>query len=168
MGLRFVSENIYLKDYPEIMEMFERTTSIEQRAVSFKVKEGYKNKIIETFNNTFGNDFSLYKKKDIIDSKLFGDGVSNELFEEAIGDFIAIAEKSNKCLLTDGDNPQFSQHAGYTDEKIYIPLGLLDYIPTSKVIVRFGIIKFKKPVSLVIQLHKKMLYIISSLMYNIQ
>ena len=119
-------ENVYLKEYPEIMEMLERTTSIEQRSVSFKIKEGYKEKFKETFKNTFGNDFSLYEKEDIIDSKLFGDGATNELFEDAIGDFIAIAENSNKCLLTDGDNPQVSQHAGYTDEEIFVPLIIID------------------------------------------
>ena len=119
-------ENIYLKDYPEIFEMLERTTSIEQRAVSFKIKKGLKNDFVEKFNKTFGNYFSLYDKKDIIESKLFGDGTPNELFDDAIGDFIAIAEKSNKCLLTDGDNPQVSQHAGYTDDEIYVPLIVID------------------------------------------
>ena len=102
--------------------MLERTTSLEQRAVSFKVKEGLKENFKNKFNKLFGEYFTLYEKKDIIESNLFGEGTPNELFEEAIGDFIAIAETSNKCLVTDGDSVLVSQHAGYTDDEIYIPL----------------------------------------------
>ena len=106
--------------------MLERTTSLEQRAVSFKIKEGLKEKFKNKFNELFGEYFSLYEKEDIIESNLFGVGTPNELFEDTIGDFIAIAEKSNKCLLTDGDTALVSQHAGYTDDEIYIPLIIIN------------------------------------------
>lgn len=68
----------------------------------------------------------MYDKADIIQSQLFGDGKPNELFEDAIGDFIAIAENSNKCILTDGDETLVSQHAGYTDEEIFVPLIIVE------------------------------------------
>ena len=29
---------------------------------------------------------------------------------------------SNKCLVSDGDEILVSQHAGYTDDEVYIPL----------------------------------------------
>ena len=115
-------DNIFLDDYPEFMAMLDRTTSIEQRAVSFKVKDEYKDVFKDKFNLLFGKYFELYDKKDIIDSKLFGDGIPNELFEDAVGDFIAIACNSNKCLVSKGDSALYSQHAGYTDDEIYIPL----------------------------------------------
>lgn len=119
-------EHIYLKDYPEIMEMLERTTSLEQRAVSFKIKENYKEQFIKEFNKNFGEEFKLYPKSEIIEHHLFGYGEENELFREAIGDFIAIAENSNKCIITDGDEVLKSQHAGYTDDEIYVPLIVID------------------------------------------
>ena len=119
-------DHIYLNDYPEILNMLERTTSIEQRAVSFKIKEEYLNVFETKFNELFGNFFTLYDEKDIIDSKLFGDGKPNELFNDAIGDYIAIAENSNKCLITDGDDVLASHHAGYTDDEIYVPLIVID------------------------------------------
>lgn len=118
--------HIFLNDYPEILDMLERTTSIEQRAVSFKIKSQLKEKFKNEFNNLFGKDFSLYEKEDIIKSNLFGDGQHNELFEEAIGDFIAIAENSDKCILMDGDEKLYSQHAGYTEDEIYVPLIIID------------------------------------------
>ena len=120
-------EPIFLeKQYPEIMEMLERTTSLEPRAVSFKVKKGYEENFKKTFNKNLGKDFILYDKQEIIDSHLFGDGAENELFREALGDFIAIAENSNKCILTTGDKELKSQHAGYSEDEIYVPLIVID------------------------------------------
>ena len=119
-------DNIFLKNYPDIIEMLERTTSIEQRAVSFKIKDGLYHKFEKRFKELFGEYFVLYTKDEIINSKLFGDGKENSLFRSALGDYIAIAETSNKTLLMDGDEELFSQHAGYTDDEIYIPLIVID------------------------------------------
>ena len=115
-------EPLFLKDYPEIYNLLERTTSLEQRAISFKIKDENKELFEKLFNDFFGNYFKLYKKQDIIDSNLFGDGEQNELFDSAIGDYIALAENSNKCILVDGDELLKSQHAGYTDDEILVPL----------------------------------------------
>lgn len=119
-------EHIYLKNYPKIMEMLERTTSLEQRAVSFKIKKDDKERFVKEFNKNFGKDFQLYSKSEIIGHHLFGYGDENELFRDAIGDFIAIAENSNKCIITDGDEVLKSQHAGYSNDEIYVPLIVID------------------------------------------
>ena len=119
-------DHIYLKDNPALKDLLARTTSLEQRATSFKVKERKKEEFIEEFNKSLGNYFTLYSKEEIIASKLFGEGEQNELFESALEDFIAIAESSNKCLIDDGDEVLFSHHAGYTDDEIYIPLIVVD------------------------------------------
>lgn len=119
-------EHIYLKNYPKIMEMLERTTSLEQRAVSFKIKKEYKGQFAKEFNRNFGKDFKLYSQSEIIKSHLFGYGNENELFRNAVGDFIAIAENSNKCIITDGDEVLKSQHAGYSNDEIYVPLIVID------------------------------------------
>lgn len=119
-------ENIFLNDYPEIVNMLERTTSLEQRAVSFKIKDGLHQKFEKLFRELFGDYFNLYTKTEIIESKLFGDGEENPLFRSALGDYIAIAENSNKTLLAENDEIDFSQHAGYTDDEIFIPLIIID------------------------------------------
>lgn len=115
-------DNLFLKDYPEVYNMLERNTSSEQRAVSFKVKKEYINEFPKVFNKYFGKWFKLYPKKEIIESKLYGDGKEHELFNDALGDFIAIAEDSNKTIISQGDDILYSQHAGYTDDEVYIPL----------------------------------------------
>ena len=118
-------DNIFLNNYPEILELLDRQTSLEQRSISFKIKSG-KGKIFEErFNKCFGKYFKLYTKDDVISSGLFGDGRKNELFDAAIGDYIAIAEDSNKAIVTDGDDILYSQHAGYTDDEVYVPLILV-------------------------------------------
>ena len=114
-------EHDYLRNYPEITSMLERNTSIEQRAVSFKIKDGYKEKFVKAFNELFGKDYTLYTKEDVIASGLFGDGEPNELFEDALGDFIAITSTA-KDLVYDGDDVLYSHHAGYSDDEIYVPL----------------------------------------------
>ena len=114
--------NIFLKDYPDFMKMIIKSTSLEQRAVSFRVKDEYKDIFVEEFNKLFGSDFKLFSSSDVISSKLFGDGEENELFRDAVGDYIAISCDSNKCLVSDGDEILVSQHAGYTDDEVYIPL----------------------------------------------
>ena len=114
-------DNIFLKNYPEIIDCLKMTTSIEQRAVNFFIKETKKEKFCTLFNKEFGSDFDLYPKEEIITNQLFGDGKENDIFKDALGDYLAIA-KTNKCLLLDGDNIFYSQHAGYTDDEIYIPL----------------------------------------------
>ncbi len=118
-------ENIFIKDYPDIEECLLRNTSLESRAVNFFIKPDKKDIFVELFNKYFGNDFDLYSMKDVIDSKLFGDGIENEIFRDALGDYLAIG-KTNKTLLYDGSEALKSQHAGYTDDEIFVPLIVID------------------------------------------
>ena len=74
------------------------------------------------FEKELGMYFKLYPAQEIIDSKLFGDGEENGNFRYALGDFIAIAEDSNKTIVSNGDLALFSQHAGYTDDEVYVPV----------------------------------------------
>ena len=114
-------ENIFLKDYPELLDMLERTTSIEQRATAFKVKESKKEKFKTKCNELFGNYYKLYPKEEIIESKLFGNGIENNIFKDALGDFLGVAY-TEKTLVNEDDDILVSHHAGYTDDEIYIPL----------------------------------------------
>lgn len=111
----------YLADYPDIMELLSRTTSLEQRAVSFKVLEGKKSEFRRRFNRYFGKDFKLYETSDVIKSGLFGDGEENSLFRPALGDFLAITD-SDACLTAPDDEKLISCHGGYHDDEIFVPL----------------------------------------------
>ena len=113
-------EDIYLKDYPEIIDMLERTTSIETRACSFKIKQQYLDLFKEKFNQLFGKWFVLLSKEEVIQLNLFGTGKQHKMFLDAIGDYLAVAV--DKYTLIYGDYPLHSTHAGYCDDEIYVPL----------------------------------------------
>lgn len=119
------TENVFFRDYPEIRECFVRTTSLEPRAVNFFIKEEMKERFVKLFNQNFGEDFDLYEKEDVIASKLFGDGEENEIYRDALGDYIAIAN-GTRVLLDDGSSVLASHHAGYTDDEIIVPLIVID------------------------------------------
>lgn len=94
---------------------------MEPRAVNFFIKDDKKDLFKVLFNKYFSNDFDLYDMDDVINSKLFGDGIENDIFRDALGDFLSIA-KSDKALLYNGDEALKSQHAGYTEDEILVPL----------------------------------------------
>lgn len=118
-------QNLFIKDYPDIEDCLLRNTSLESRAVNFFIKPDKKEIFVKLFNKYFSNDFDLYSMEDVIDSKLFGDGKENPIFRDSLGDFLAIG-KTNKTLLYTGSEVLQSQHAGYTDDEIYVPLIVID------------------------------------------
>ena len=117
-------EHIFLDDYPDIVECLKRNTSIEPRAVNFFIKEEKKEEFVYLFNKYFSEWFDLYPMDDVINSRLFGDGEENKVYRDILGDYLAIA-KSNKSIIYGGSTPLVSQHAGYTDDEIYVPLVLI-------------------------------------------
>jgi len=117
--------NIDLNDYPDVVECLVRNTSIEPRAVNFFIKAEKKEEFERLFKKYFSNDFDLYDKEDVINSKLFGDGEENEIFRDSLGDYLAIG-KTDKTILYIGSQVLKSQHAGYTDEEIFVPLIAID------------------------------------------
>lgn len=118
-------ENVKLMDYPNITKLLERNTSLEPRATSFKIIPGKEKVFEEEFQKEFSKDFKLYSKKEVMESNLFGDGKPNPIYEDAIGDYLAIAY-GNRSLLMPGDEDLYSMHAGYTDDEIYIPLIMVE------------------------------------------
>lgn len=111
-----------LDNYPSIKNLLERTTSIEPRAISFKVLDSKKEEFINEFNKYFKDEFWLLNTNEVIDKQIFGIGKNNIHFKECIGDFVALA-KSNKAIIYDSSTYQFkSHHAGLTDREMLIPL----------------------------------------------
>ena len=49
----------------------------------------------------------------------------NPIFRDALGDYLAIA-KTDKTILYGGSECLKSQHAGYIDDEIYVPLILIN------------------------------------------
>lgn len=118
-------DNINLTNYPEMFSMLERTISIENRAVAFKIKHNFKEKFPILFNSVLGNYFNLYTKDEVIKNDFYGLGSSNELFESALGDFMAVATNETKALITESEG-LCSIHGGLHDDEVFIPLIIID------------------------------------------
>jgi hypothetical protein len=143
VALMCPTEALALQHYQGAVELFQMTsvrvelllgsTSAKNKKIiyaglywsaTYPFKEGKlskKQKFEVLFNEYFSNDFDLYTKEDVINSNLFGKGKENEIFRDILGDYLAIA-KTNKTLLYGGSEILKSQHAGYTDDEIYVPL----------------------------------------------
>lgn len=117
-------KHIFLGDYPDIIDCLKMNTSFEPRNVNFFIKDGKKEEFVRLFNQYFSEDFDLYPMDEVIKSRLFGDGEENSIYRDALGDYLAIA-KTDKAIIYGGSTPLISQHAGYSDDEIYVPLILI-------------------------------------------
>ncbi len=114
------TKTLYLEDYPDILELMTRKTSMDQRAAVFKVQSDKKQEFSRRFKKHFGEFYDLYDAEEVIEARLFGDGAENPLFRDMLGDFLAIA-KTDVAITAPGDHFHISHHAGYTDDELKIP-----------------------------------------------
>lgn len=119
-GLTNIKE-IKLYDYPEVTDLLVRKPSMEPRATTFFVKDGQHNTFKATFNKHFGDNFTLYTKQEILDSKLFGEGAHHPMSEDFLGDFFSIS-KTNHMFVFDKSNGYIGHHAGLTKDEMIVPL----------------------------------------------
>lgn len=120
------ANHIILEEYPVLQNMLIRETSIEPRAINFFVKKEMINKFKIEFNKEFGNDFILLTKEEVINKKIFGEGIENSKFRDCLGDYLALAI-SDKYILDSHSSKTFkSVHAGLTEDEMLIPLIILD------------------------------------------
>lgn len=111
----------FISDYPELLETLIRPTSIESRATAFYVKEGYNEKFLKEFKKAFKDDFILLSKEDVLEKKLFGEGVPNIKSNGFLGDYLAIAISDVSIAYSHGSNQFVSNHAGLTEKEMLIP-----------------------------------------------
>lgn len=117
---------IVLDDYPILKNMLIRDTSLEPRATNFFVKDNMLENFKNEFNKLFGNGFILLSKQEVLDKKLFGNGVPNEKFYSCLGDYIALAISDKAIVDVNDPNPLKGLHAGITEDEVLIPLIVID------------------------------------------
>jgi len=117
-----VGEYIVLDDYPILKNMLIRETSSEPRATHFFVREDMLDSFQKEFNNLFGNDFILLSKQEVLDKKIYGDGIPHEKFVSCLGDYLAIAISDKAIRDTHEQKMHKSMHAGITEDEVIVPL----------------------------------------------
>ncbi|MFB0918445.1 MAG: alkaline phosphatase family protein [Clostridiaceae bacterium] len=117
------TENVCIKDYPELTNLLKRPPSIEPRALAFYIKDNCGDEFEKLFKYYFGEDYLLYSKDEVIRSGIFGNGNENPRFKESIGDYLAIAT-GNKAIFNRREETLKlkGNHAGLTPFETIVPL----------------------------------------------
>lgn len=114
-------------DYPELLSTLKYLPSIEPRALSFFIKEGMEEQFVKEFKKNFEGDFLLFSKREIIERKIFGEGVAHLKFEDFIGDYIAIAISDVSIFNNKQEYDRFiGVHAGLTEAEMRVPLIMIE------------------------------------------
>lgn len=115
-------EYVTLSDYPEIINMLKGDVSIDNRACSFRVKDEYIKVFPEKLKRVLKDDFIIMSGKEVYDRKLFGDGVENKYYKDAIGDFFGVAVSNKSIRYDESVHMHKSGHSGITEEEMIVPL----------------------------------------------
>lgn len=119
-GLTDIKE-IKLFEFPDVTDLLERKPSIEPRATTFFVKEGNLEEFETNFNKHFSKYFRLYTKKEIFESKIFGEGTPHPKVDEFIGDFFSIGISEYMFIFSESKNYK-GHHAGLSKDEMIVPL----------------------------------------------
>ena len=122
-GLVNVSEDIYLNDYPEIMECLAEAPSLEMRSAALHVKPEHIADFSSKFNALFGEWFMLVPRDEYIE-KFLGPGTLHPRVKEFVGDFMAIAT-AHRMLRYKGEIEPLQHnghHAGLCAGEMLVPL----------------------------------------------
>ncbi len=116
-------DNLYIGDYPDIVDTLKWLPTIEPRALAFHIKEGRDKEFHDAFLMHFKKDFILLSKQEVLQKKLFGCGITHPRFEEFLGDYLAIAVSDVSIFNTREEADQFiGVHAGLTATEMMVPL----------------------------------------------
>ena len=115
------TEDVDLRDYPEIWDCLVRTPSLEPRALNLFVKEDRREYFENAFKKQFGDRFLLMPMEEVIAHQLMGTGTPHEQFRGMLGDYLAIATGDLSIFYT-RENRWLSNHGSLTEDEMLIPL----------------------------------------------
>lgn len=88
----------------------------------FRVKDEYKKTFPLEVKKVLKDDFIIMSKQEVIQKKLYGTGLKNKYFDDALGDYFAIAV-GNKAIRYDKNGHMHkSAHSGITVDEMLVPL----------------------------------------------
>ncbi len=121
-----INREIYLDDYPEILDCLVLPPSLETRAVSFFVKNHRRAEFEQRFTATFGDCYLLLPREEVLSLGLFGPGQAHHKIDDFLGDFLACAT-GDAIIRYHGrfDRPHnvfHGHHAGLCAEEMLVPL----------------------------------------------
>lgn len=112
---------INLYEDQTLLDMLDKLPSLEPRATTFFIKQGFHDKFKTYFNKTYGKHYALYNKEEFLKMGLLGTGEKHRNIDQCIGDYMAIAIKHKYFLFKD-KKPFKGHHAGITKNEMMVPL----------------------------------------------
>ncbi|MFA0815710.1 MAG: alkaline phosphatase family protein [Anaerofustis sp.] len=117
------TRNECILDYPSITECLVRAPSFEPRALNCFIKDGMHEQFETEFETAFGGQFLLFSRDRLKETALFGLGENHPLFDELVGDYVAVAISDVSLFNTYENAAMFvGVHAGLTDAEMNVPL----------------------------------------------
>lgn len=129
-GHNDIEERYNILELEDIQDCLIMPPFLEERFISFFVKNNMKTKFEKTFNSKFKNKYILYTKEEFLKSNLLGCGKPHKKIDDFIGDYIAIAI-SNTVIsigtyISKQGKKSKSKHCGLTKNEMEVPLIVLD------------------------------------------
>lgn len=117
---------IIISEYKDIYDTLDGDVWLEGRMCAFNIRKERKQEFEKLFNKYFKDDFILKTKKEIIEEKIFGDGIENKYFKDSLGDYFALAVGDKYFKYTTKGDYFKSAHAGFTVDEMKIPLIIIN------------------------------------------
>ncbi len=113
--------NLYGSEFEKYLR---RRPACEQRAMVFYIREGMEKEFERRFKEVYEDEFILLSRKQVLETRIFGEGENHPRFEEMIGDYLAIAKKKSVLNYLEEGIPYTmkGQHAGMHPDELRIPV----------------------------------------------
>ncbi len=125
-GMMDVQKEIYIDDYPEMLDCLAYPLSLEDRTVSVFLKPDTQETFLKGFNEHLKDNFAIFSREEVFANNLFGRGEFNHQAKEFIGDYVIVstAGVSLRQRLANGElqKPLLGTHAGLTADEMNVPL----------------------------------------------
>lgn len=121
-----INREVFIDDYPDLMDCLLMLPSMEVRAASLFVKPAQSERFEALFQDLLGDCFLLMPRAEVFASGLLGPGVPHRKIDDFIGDYLACATGQTilryRSLFNRPRTPFKGHHAGLCVEEMMVPL----------------------------------------------
>ena len=125
-------KDIFLNDYPDLMDCLAAPLSLDMRAQAIFLKPEKETTFLSLFNRYLAQDFMLIKSQTALNMNLFGVGPAHPYAKDFLGDYLLIST-SEKSLAQRFPNDCHKYlpgaHSGLTNREMLVPLILIEKNP---------------------------------------
>lgn len=111
----------------DIMNLISRPMSMENRFVSFAIRDGKKKEFKKIFKQRYGKYFNLFSSDSLIKKQVFGVGKNTKELKILLGDYVAVGNNTFSAIMfKEGKDRLKGMHAGFTKAEMEVPLAIFE------------------------------------------